>query len=160
MIYTRRMLISKIRSFRFFVYLNQIKERISGDVSPRQTALSVTFGFYLGLFPVVGLTTVLCLVVAFFLRLNHLIIQSINGVLFPFQLILMYPFFKIGEIAFLHENEVFQVVIIKNLFSYQGWGTFLHLWKSIMAAIGIWAIFFIATAFAFYNVILKIIKSL
>ena len=66
-------------------------------VTPEKIALSLAFGLGLGIFPVLGLSTVLCTLVAIVLRLNLPAIQLINYLASPLQLALIIPFVRVGE---------------------------------------------------------------
>lgn len=66
-------------------------------ISPRRLALTLALGFAIGCFPVVGVTSVLCGVVALGLRLNLPAIQAANLVAAPLQLVLILPFVRLGE---------------------------------------------------------------
>ena len=69
-------------------------------ISPRKLALSVTFGILIGIIPVFGITTVLCALVAYFLRLNMITIQLANWLVYPLQFLFYIPFLKTGEWIF------------------------------------------------------------
>jgi uncharacterized protein (DUF2062 family) len=66
-------------------------------ISPEKLALSLAFGFGLGIFPVLGATTLLCTLAALALRLNLPAIQLVNYVTSPVQLVLIIPFVRVGE---------------------------------------------------------------
>jgi uncharacterized protein (DUF2062 family) len=66
-------------------------------ISPEKLALSLAFGFGLGIFPVFGATTLLCAVAAVALRLNLPAIQLVNYLTSPVQLVLIIPFVRVGE---------------------------------------------------------------
>jgi len=65
--------------------------------SPTKLALSLAFGIGLGVFPVLGLSTILCTVAALALRLNLPAIQLVNYAAAPLQLLLIIPFVRVGE---------------------------------------------------------------
>jgi uncharacterized protein (DUF2062 family) len=69
-------------------------------VSPRRLALTLALGFAIGCIPVVGLPTVLCVALAFGLRLNLPAIQAANYAAMPFQLALIVPFVRLGARLF------------------------------------------------------------
>ena len=69
-------------------------------ISPRRLALTLALGFAIGCIPVVGIPTALCLVVALALRLNMPAIQAANYVAMPLQVILIFPFLRLGEWMF------------------------------------------------------------
>lgn len=64
--------------------------------SPKKLALTCAFGVVLGIFPVYGSTTLLCFGVALVLRLNVVVIQAVNYLLTPVQLVLLIPFMQGG----------------------------------------------------------------
>jgi uncharacterized protein (DUF2062 family) len=69
-------------------------------ISPRRLALTLALGFAIGCIPVVGVTTTLCVVVAFALRLNFPVIQVANWAAAPLQLVLIVPFVRLGARLF------------------------------------------------------------
>jgi hypothetical protein len=54
----------------------------------------------LGIFPVLGSTTVLCVVAALIFQLNLPAIQLVNYLIYPVQLFLLVPFIRMGEKLF------------------------------------------------------------
>lgn len=66
-------------------------------LSPVQLALILSFGITLGLFPFIGLTSILCFIFAFIFRLNMVVIQLVNWVVAPLQLVMLVPFYQMGE---------------------------------------------------------------
>jgi len=66
-------------------------------ISPRRLALTLALGFAIGCFPVVGVTSFVCFVVAVALRLNLPAIQAANWVAMPMQVALIVPFVRLGR---------------------------------------------------------------
>jgi uncharacterized protein (DUF2062 family) len=66
-------------------------------VTPEKIALSLAFGLGIGIFPVLGVSTVLCTVLAIVFRLNLPAIQLVNYLASPLQLALIIPFVRVGE---------------------------------------------------------------
>src|SRR5271166_5262204 len=66
-------------------------------ISPRRLALTLSLGFAIGCFPVLGVTSFVCLVVAVVLRLNLPAIQAANWVAMPMQVALIVPFIRLGR---------------------------------------------------------------
>lgn len=71
--------------------------------SPRMLALTCALGVVIGIFPVFGTTTLLCLAISIAFRLNVPIMQVINYIVAPIQLLLIIPFIKAGTYVF-HVN--------------------------------------------------------
>lgn len=69
-------------------------------ITPRHLAWSLAVGVAVGLNPVVGSTTLVCLAVAFLFRLNVVASQITNHLVFPAQLALLFPFLRAGEVLF------------------------------------------------------------
>lgn len=68
--------------------------------SPRRLAWSIALGLLIGINPVLGTTTVLCLALAMLLRLNVAVSQLVNHLLYPVQLLLLVPFLQLGSDLF------------------------------------------------------------
>lgn len=66
-------------------------------ISPPRLALTLVLGFVLGCFPIVGIPTALCAIVAFAFGLNQPAIQAANYLAMPFQVALIVPLVRIGR---------------------------------------------------------------
>jgi uncharacterized protein (DUF2062 family) len=77
--------------------LDVIVAQLRQGITPEKIALTVALGCTLALFPILGSTTLLCAVAAFWLRLNQPIIQLVNYLCYPLQLLLLLPFYSAGE---------------------------------------------------------------
>ena len=82
-----------------------VTQLLRQGITPEKLSLSIAWGVVIGIFPVVGTTTLLCATVAIVLRLNLPIIQLANWLVYPLQLILVAPFFLAG--AYLFGSEPF-----------------------------------------------------
>lgn len=68
--------------------------------SPRKLAWSLVAGLVIGVNPLLGSTTLLCLAVAAVLRLNLVASQITNHAVYPLQLALFFAFIRIGDLLF------------------------------------------------------------
>lgn len=66
-------------------------------LSPEKLALSLAVGAALGLFPIMGATTVLCLLAGMMFRLSHPALQLVNYAMYPLQVSLILAFVRVGE---------------------------------------------------------------
>src|SRR3954470_15394274 len=73
---------------------------LSQGISPERLALTLALGFAIGCLPMVGIPTALCLLLAFGLRLNVPAIQVANYAAMPLQIVLMFPFVRLGSWMF------------------------------------------------------------
>lgn len=87
----------RIRTFLRRRLVDPIIELLRQGVTPEKIALSLAFGLGVGIFPVLGVSTILCTVVALALRLNLAAIQLVNYLAGPVQLVLIIPFVRLGE---------------------------------------------------------------
>jgi len=82
------------------VCLRRARVWLSAGMSPETMALSVALGLVLGVFPVFGFPTLLCTFAAVSLRLNLPVLQAVNYLVYPFQIALLVPFVRCGELLF------------------------------------------------------------
>jgi uncharacterized protein (DUF2062 family) len=75
------------------VVLAQLRQ----GITPQKIALTVAIGATVGLFPILGSTTLLCFLAGVLLKLNQPIIQAVNYLVYPLQVTGIYFFIRIGE---------------------------------------------------------------
>jgi uncharacterized protein (DUF2062 family) len=68
--------------------------------TPRTLAWSIAVGLMIGLNPVLGSTTLLCLAAALRFRLNVVASQIANHAMFPLEIVLVIPFIRLGSCVF------------------------------------------------------------
>lgn len=69
-------------------------------LTPEKLAASVAIAIGIAIFPVIGMTTLLCVVAAQVGRLNQPTMQLINYFSYPLQLLMLIPFIRLGERLF------------------------------------------------------------
>jgi hypothetical protein len=77
--------------------LASVTELTEGGQSLSKTAWTVALGFAIGMFPLMGVTTLACVLIASVLRLKQASIQLGNYAALPLQIILLIPFLRLGE---------------------------------------------------------------
>jgi uncharacterized protein (DUF2062 family) len=77
-----------------------VLELLRMGASPQQLAWSIAAGFVIGVNPLLGSTTILCLAVAMLFRLNVVASQLGNHIVYPLELLLFVPFLRLGSIVF------------------------------------------------------------
>jgi uncharacterized protein (DUF2062 family) len=68
--------------------------------SPEKLAWSLALGLLIGINPILGSTTILCLVLAFVFRLNIAASQIGNHIVYPLELVLIIPLIRIASRIF------------------------------------------------------------
>jgi uncharacterized protein (DUF2062 family) len=82
-----------------------LRRRVAGPLllllkqglAPETLAMSLALGAILGVFPLLGATTALCLAVGVAFRLSHPALQLANWLVYPLQLPLVLAFVRLGE---------------------------------------------------------------
>jgi uncharacterized protein (DUF2062 family) len=77
--------------------LDPILAQIRQGITPEKVALTLAVGAMLGIFPVIGSSTILCAAAGILLGLNQPILQLVNYVVYPLQLALIIVFIRLGE---------------------------------------------------------------
>jgi len=108
-------------------------------LTPEKIALSLGLGAVLGIFPVIGTTTLLCTAAAFIFRLNLPAIQIANYLAGPLQLALLIPFYRAGETLFNRARLPISVDGVIAMIQRDVWGAIVFLWDTTLCAIVVWA---------------------
>ncbi len=108
--------------------------------TPRKLAVTCALGFVMGIFPIFGVTTLLCLGAAVWLKLNVPVIQLVNFVVAPVQILLMIPFIKAGGYVFQLDPLPLKYEELLALFSTDLWLLIREAGLALLTAIGIWAL--------------------
>ena len=129
-------------------------------MSLKKIALCIALGFVLGIFPVLGATSLLCTVAALALRLNLPAIQVVNYIVYPLQLVLLAPFYGTGSWLFnqpgWHVVEGSLIDLIRNDF----WGSLTKLWDLTLYAILTWLVISPLLILLLYSATKPVIRAL
>ena len=82
-----------------------IVQQLTQGLSAEKIALTIAVGLCIAVNPVIGTTTIGCFVAAWALGLNQPIIQVINWSSYALQLLLIFPFIRLGEWIFRAQPE-------------------------------------------------------
>lgn len=139
---------------------NTIISLLGQGITPRKISLSMTLGIVVGIFPIIGLPAIICVIIAALCRLNHVIIQIFNWLVYPLQLILIIPFYRLGNIIF--RDAPLTVTLDKILASYQSdfWGTMGYLADITLHAIVARGLAAIIAGPVIYGISLPFVKKL
>ena len=78
-------------------FIRPLVNLLKQGMDPSRLSLALTSGAIIGVFPILGIATVVCGGIAAFFRLNHPANQLANYVVSPMQLVLFFPFLTLGE---------------------------------------------------------------
>jgi len=113
-------------------------ELLRQGITPEKIALCIGVGIALGVFPVVGATTLLCTLAAVLLRLNLPAIQLVNYLIYPLQLVLLLPFMHLGERLFGGGTVRFSLQQILAMIRSDLGQALVILWGATLRAILVW----------------------
>ena len=117
-----------------------ILDLLRQGVTPEKMALSLALGGALGVFPALGCTTLLCLIAAIVLRLNLPAIQIVNYFVYPIQIALLVPFFRLGEKLFRATHLPVSVAQIHGMIHANARAATKLLWTTTWHAIVAWGL--------------------
>lgn len=122
-------------------------------LSPRKLALTLALGVAIGVLPLPWGTTLLCAAAALVFRLNQAGIQVINYLAYPLQLMLFFPFYRLGE-------RLFPTRVIAPAERNSGAAMFLvsHAAESTIKAMGAWLLIAPELAILLYCISLLIFR--
>jgi uncharacterized protein (DUF2062 family) len=139
--------------------LNAVKYQVFYSVTPVQTARSVLFGFYLGIFPIIGVTTVLCLIAAYLFKLNYYIVLAVNYLVAPLQLILIVPFIQISHWANGKSETGLTQLTITGAAGTTNDSLLAQSVEYIGEAIACWGTFSLATGYLLYRLLIFVNRT-
>jgi uncharacterized protein (DUF2062 family) len=126
-------------------------------VTPEKLALSLAFGLGIGIFPVLGVSTVLCTVLAIAFRLNLPAIQMVNYLASPLQLALIIPFVRVGEHLLGLKEQPLSIKEGFRIMAQGVWHAIVTLWDAIVhAALG-WIVIGPLLIYALYRLLRPIL---
>ena len=127
-------------------------------VTPEKIALSVALGAAVGVFPALGTTTAICAVLAFALGLNLPAIQLANYLMYPAQIALLLPFYRLGEKLFRARRLPISEQQIYAMIHANVWNATKMLWTATWHAMVAWSLIapvFVAAAYVILAAILR-----
>ena len=78
-------------------FRRRLQPILTSGLPPKRLAATCCVGIAIGTMPLLLGTTLLCLVIAARFRLNQLLLQTVNYLVYPLQLSLLVPFYTLGN---------------------------------------------------------------
>ena len=133
-------------------------ELLRQGVTPEKLALSIVFGVTLGVFPALGVTTAFCAIAALAFRLNLPAIQIVNYFVYPLQIALLIPFFRLGEKLFGAQHLPLSVPQIYAMIHASMTGAIRALWTTTWHAIIVWCLVAPVAAVILYFALVPVLR--
>jgi uncharacterized protein (DUF2062 family) len=116
-----------------------LREILRQGLTPELLAASLAIGLALGVCPIIGLSTPLCVVVAQAARHNHPAMQLSNYLASPVQVLLLIPFVRLGELLFRAPRLPLTASQFLAHIEADKLGTLRLFWTSAWHAVAAWA---------------------
>lgn len=126
-------------------YNQQIKHRFhriiqrAGDANPKRLALTFSAGVTIGLMPIPWGTMVICALVALMLKLNQLVIQGFNYLVYPLQIVLMPFLILLGDRLFSSSDNVLSIDALRQSLQSPSADLLYTLGRSLLHGVALWA---------------------
>lgn len=115
-----------------------IRTLLTQGISADKIALSIAIGLIVGIFPVMGTTTLLCTGAALALRLNMVAVHTIHYAMTPVQILLIIPFVRVGEHITGAPPQPLSISSGMALIAQGAWHAVVTLWSAIVHAVIGW----------------------
>ncbi len=129
-------------------------------MTPHKLSLALSLGFCFGLFPVIGVTTLFCLVAAFLLKVNLAAIQLVNYLIYPLQIITILPLMKLGSYLVNVNPVPYSIEELIERMSSNFWETLEVIWLATLLGILAWAVIIIPISAIVYFVLRLVFNRL
>ena len=116
-----------------------IRAQLVQGISQSDCAQAIALAITIGLFPILGFSTLIITAIAYFRRLNQPIAQVFNWICGPIKLALIIPFIRVGEFLFSADPFVLNLGDISRQFYENCWATLSEFAWSFLHAIAGWA---------------------
>jgi uncharacterized protein (DUF2062 family) len=125
---------------RFQKLMRRFQEFLKIGLTPDAIALCVAVGIVVGVFPLLGTTTILAAILALIFRLNMPLIQAVNYLMAPIHLLAIYPWIRAGEYMFGRPQGHLRYKEIKYLIQSQPWEAVNTIGWDVLRAVGAWCL--------------------
>lgn len=147
-------------------YFTKVKHQLNNllrqGMKPPQLALALALGAAIGTFPVIGTNTAILILLCLAFRLNYVAPQITNYGVYPLQILMLVPFFQIGNALF-QFNLSIQLDAMLQMFEENWWMAIQKFGLVIWAAVIGWAVlvipFFVGAYFMFLFFLKKMARS-
>lgn len=127
-------------------------------VTPEKLALSLALSATLAVIPAFGWSVWLCGFCAMAFGLNLPVMQAVNYFLYPAQIALLLPFFRLGEKLFRAPHLPLSVSQIYAMVHADLWGAIKFLWNTTWHAMVVWGLLAPFAAALMYFVLVPIFR--
>jgi uncharacterized protein (DUF2062 family) len=121
-------------------------------------ALCVAIGIVVGNIPILGVSTILCGLIALLFRLNLAAIQIVQLAMAPSQVLLIIPFVRLGEWILRDPHQPWSIEAGMQLLARGAWQAVRVLWSAIVHAGMAWLIVAPCAVFVLYKLLTPVFE--
>lgn len=125
-------------------------EFLKQGMTPEKMALTCALGVIVGILPIWGITTFLCLLIAPIFRINMVMLQLVHYFVYPAQLLLIIPFIKIGTFLFDINPMPYGLNELISRFKVDFWNELKQVGLAVFLGVGVWAVISLPLGIAIY----------
>jgi hypothetical protein len=142
----------------------KIKAVVVGELkkglSPEKLSQSLIGGFCIGVFPFLGTTTLLSFIFGWFFKLNQVILQTVNYLVYPLQFLMIPVYIKVVSLIFPVGDVPVNPLVMLEMFN-NDWRHFFSLYLEIgLLAVVVWSVGTICLFLLFYPLLVFLIKKM
>ena len=142
----------------------KIKTVIVGELkkglTPEKLSQSLIGGFWIGIFPFLGTTTILSFIFGWFFKLNQVILQTVNYLVYPLQFLMIPVYIKIVSMIFTVGDVPVNPFVMLEMFN-TDWKHFLSVYLEIgLLAVVVWSVGTLCSFLLFYQLFVFFIKKM
>src|SRR5271155_5456394 len=125
-------------------------------ITPSSLALCVSIGIVVGNIPILGVSTILCTILALAFRLNLPAMQLAQAAMAPTQILLIIPFVRLGEWITRSSSQPLSIKEGLALIEQGVWHAVTVLWDAIVHAGFAWLLVAPPTVYMLYRILTPI----
>lgn len=125
-------------------------------MTPERLALCVAIGIVVGNIPILGISTILCTVIALLFRLNLPAVQLVQAFMGPTQLVLIIPYVRLGEWLLGAPHQPLSVPAALALMRQGVWRAVITLWDAILHAGFAWLLVAPPVTYVLYKIFARV----
>ena len=127
-------------------------------VSPSRLALCVAIGIVVGNIPILGVSTILCGLIALLFRLNLPAMQVVQAAMAPSQILLIIPFVRLGEWILRDPPQALSITAGMQILASGVWQAVHTLWSAIVHAGFAWLLVAPCSIFLLYKLLTPVFE--
>ena len=132
-------------------YFNEIlTQALKQGITPNKLAITCALGMVIGIFPIMGASTLICFILSIIFRLNIPVMQLVNYVVIGLQVICIVPFIKFGKYLFGLPGLSYSQDELIWLFQNDFWKLLKDSSVAFAGGVGAWLLVSIPIFFALY----------